>query len=615
MSRLPAYQDDYLGQVDARMTMGMIADEPTVKGRTIRFPLDVQQISTDSSVARAQGRVMVSIERRQGDPLHLRYGDRIAFAGLLREIPPAYNPGQFDYKRYSAHKNIYYQVYLGQDDFVLLGRGHGNPVIAQSLHLREKLQHKFKAVIAYPETLAIAAALVFGYRAQMNDDTVSTFAETGTIHVLSVSGMHVGIVFYILNIVFGFLDKLRYGRPIRFVSVLLCIWCYVLLTGMAPSILRSGLMISFVLFAGWGNRTYGNLNSLLASACFILFFDPLLIFDVGFQLSYAAVFGLFTVHPLLSGVINVKNRLLRAVWLSISVSISAQLFTTPLVLYYFHQFPTYFLLGNLLIAIPSTLLMYAGLLLMISPLRILDIFLGKCIFYISSWMIDGLQHIQRLPKALFSGLQFSGIEVLLATGVLLMLLLFCKIRSKWALYMAALMLLPLLLFSARGQLVRSSFRGIKVYNVYRDVAIAVIDGPRVYVYSNLDSLDHPRLAMAIQPDLMGYAERENIAFCRLPLRARRDIYIETTMGRIAIIDRNLSTEMLPEPAQWVIMRGVRAWDKVSFAPINRNTYFIFDGSNAASAVAAYETAMDSLGIAHYTLKDNFAYVWAKPIEK
>src|SRR5690606_7700288 len=193
----------------------------------------------------------------------------------------------------------------------------------------------------------IVAALILGYRAHFPVETLTAFVNTGTVHVLSVSGLHVGLVFLLLNFTLGFLDRFRYGKSLRFLLILTAIWAYVLLTGMAPSILRAGVMISFLLVAGCSGRANLNLNSLFASACCLLFLDSFIIFDMSFQLSYVAVLGLITLYPMLNSLVEINNRWLRGIRHALLVSLSAELFTTPLALYYYLQFPNYFLLGNL----------------------------------------------------------------------------------------------------------------------------------------------------------------------------------------------------------------------------------------------------------------------------
>ncbi|TDS16009.1 ComEC/Rec2 family competence protein [Sphingobacterium paludis] len=607
---LATHQRSSFDQDQLETCIGVIVDEPSVRAKVIRFPVVLQQGQLGDRRFPLSAKVMLSVAR--GDEVQeFRYGDKIAFKNTLQPIPPPYNPQQFDYKRYCANKNIHYQAYVRIDDYKAIGHERGDLLVGLALDLRHKLKEKFSKVVYDQEALQVCAALIFGHRSDFNNETLQVFSETGTIHVLSVSGMHVGIVFYLLNLICHFLDNIRYGKLCRFLFIMLAVWSYVILTGMAPSILRAGLMISFLLLANLGKRKYGSLNSLFASAFVLLLFDPLLLFDVGFQLSYMAVFGLFTLYPLLNGLIRPRYWLPRVTLQLIWVSVSAQLFTAPFAVYYFQQFPTYFLLGNLFIAIPSTLLMYLGILLSFSPWAFLNSFIGMGLVYVCKFMLEGLYIVQRLPLAVISGIQLGLLEMILLTLLLLFFVMSWRMRSKLILFLAMVFLL---LFSASSTYyshTHSTFRGVKVYNIKRDLAVAFIDKGRVSLISTLDTIDHPSLKTQVWPDLLMYAKMDQVRFTQINRQAGRNYTVSSALGNMLIVDGYLRSP-IPDSTTWILFRDMRKSDACILSSIRRGTFLILDGSNSENAISVLCEKADSAHVEYYVLKDNFAYVWAKP---
>ncbi len=607
--RLPVHQSAPLDGQATQLLIGIVVDEPVVREKTIRFPVDIIQGQFDKDRFAVSGSIMVSVARTEAEN-PFKYGDKVAMVNKIQRIPAAYNPHQFDYRRYCANRNIYHQAFLRQGECLILKTQQANWVVGNALKLRHKLKAKFAEVVLDEQSLSVCAALIFGHRSDFGSEVLQTFSETGTIHVLSVSGMHVSLVFLLLSVLLSGLKRYRYGRLFRCIFMLLAIWAYVILTGMAPSILRAGMMISFLLIADTAKRNYGNLNALFASAFFLLLFDPFLLFDVGFQLSYAAVFGLFTLYPLLRSLVRVQWLPFRLCLELIWVSIAAQLFTAPFALYYFHQFPTYFLLGNLLIAIPSTLLMYLGILLAISPFVTLNLFLGKCLTFLCLTMLKGLHLIQAMPISVIHHIHLHKVDLLLSVVLLFMLLWVCYGLKKSALFVFLSCAFVLSVSRALQRLQYQDFQGIKMYNVPREIAIAVIDAGRVALISTLDSLEHPRIKHALWPDLCIYADKSNISFHRIDASTGKISVIETAFGRIAFVHQFYEPLFLEEPS-WVLVRNVNIADTAAFRLINPRRTVIFDGTNDAATISSITQTDAFAHLQYYILKDNFAYVWEK----
>lgn len=198
---------------------------------------------------------------------------------------------------------------------------------------------------------------------------MEAYSKTGTMHVLSVSGMHVGIVFLVLSFLFKPLDKFHALSYFRIFLIVPAIWFYAMISGFSSPVCRAALMISLVVIGKVLHRNLNSYHIIAISAFFLLLYNPFFLFDVGFQLSYLAVFGLVYFHPKLYQLFHFHNKIFDYLWSYCALSIAAQLATFPLGLYYFHQFPLYFLLSNLLILLPVTLIMYLGILLLFIPFK------------------------------------------------------------------------------------------------------------------------------------------------------------------------------------------------------------------------------------------------------
>ncbi len=208
---------------------------------------------------------------------------------------------------------------------------------------------------------SIAAALLLGQQQDIRKDVKQDYQMAGAVHVLAVSGLHVGFVALFINFFTGRLPKTRRNRFIGLMATLLGLWCFAFITGLTPSVVRAATMFSFIA-GGINIRRITNIyNTLFVSAFLILLFKPSFLFDVGFQLSYTAVFSIVWLQPMFSKVWLPKYKILKYLWDLITVSVAAQIGTLPLLLYYFHQFPGLFIVTNILVIPLLTIVMFIGI--------------------------------------------------------------------------------------------------------------------------------------------------------------------------------------------------------------------------------------------------------------
>ncbi|MBD0260530.1 MAG: ComEC family competence protein, partial [Cytophagales bacterium] len=345
---------------------GTVTSEVQERPNRYKAELTVTQIKVGDKWRPATGKVLVYLDKTS---VPLRYGDQLLVRGAPRRVPPPANPGEFDYRAYLAIGQVYHQCFVKAGGYEVLGHGSPNPVFAASLRVRAWADGVFRQHVPNRQEYAIATGLVLGIRDVLDDELRNAYASAGAMHVLAVSGAHVVIVFWIITLLLGRLKRVRYGNLLFAAVSLALLWFYAFVTGLSASVLRAVVMFSFVVVADALGREKSTYNLIAASAFFLLGWNPHLLLDVGFQLSYVAILGIVYLQPKLYGRFEFDNYLLDKVWGMTTTCLAAQLAVSPFSLFYFHQFPLYFLLANLVVIPLSSGILYAGLaLLAVSPL-------------------------------------------------------------------------------------------------------------------------------------------------------------------------------------------------------------------------------------------------------
>jgi len=315
-------------------------------------------------------------------------------------------------------------------------------------------------------------------REKLGDEIKQSYRVSGAVHILAISGLHVGILYIVLFYSLSFLKRRPWGKIVFVLVIMTALWFFALLTGLSPSVLRASTMFSFVLIGQTLSRYSNVYNSLAISAFILLFINPLLIFNVGFQLSYCAVLGIVILQP------RLHNNLMRSrLWLVdkisglVAVSIAAQLATFPLSLYYFHQFPVYFWLTNIIVIPLATLILYFGFLFFIFSFQpLIAGFLGKLQAIFISGMNISVETIREFPLSIIDGINISETESLILYCIVIFTsLLF--IRKKGAFFLPVLGSILLLLSINLYQLNRVlRQKSAVLYNIKGVTAINFING-------------------------------------------------------------------------------------------------------------------------------------------
>jgi len=474
----------HFSKVPAQYLVSKINSEPVFKNGWLRFTVSVEEIvNSNNRRTPVTGTLLVTLKDIAPD---LAYGDILLIPAKYTPVNPPFNPAEFNYKRYLANQNIYYQEFLFSKQYSVIAKGKGNPLITYSLHKRRILVEKLKRNMRDTSAIAVASTLILGYKADLSDDVLQAYSKTGTIHVLSVSGAHVAVVYLLLTFALQFLNRFKYGKLLKAIIIIMFIWYYSMLTGFSPAVCRAAVMISVVVIGKTYSRYINLLNIMAASAMGLLLYNPLYIVDVGFQLSYLAVFGLIVLQPIVYSWLTFKNKWADKLWMACSVSIAAQVITFPLSAFYFHQFPVYFLLSNLFIVIPTEVIMYSGIFLLVLPhIPVISTALAWLLENSILIMNQFLTWIEHLPYASISKIWLTTAEYLLLYIIIISLFYFLYNKNK---RMVKLALVCILIFCASISIKKisaSRSKNIAWLSVNKHKAIVFKNGNAAIILTDL----------------------------------------------------------------------------------------------------------------------------------
>lgn len=324
-----------------------------------RYVANIIQLNEQKSY----GKLIINI-RKEKSVTAIEIGSHLKIKGSLYKNRAPNNPNQFDYRSYLENQQIYGQLYADANDIKI------DPIVEKSLfyyanRLRNKIIYNLEKNHFSKSELSVVVALILGQQQDISPEIVRDYQYAGAVHVLSVSGLHVGFILLFISFLLKPLPNTKRALFIKLLITIVSLWAFGILAGLAPSVVRSVTMFSFVAVGMHLKRTLNIYNTLAVSAFVILLFQPSFLFDIGFQLSYAALFFIVWLQPLLSGIWKPKHTITSYLWDIITVSFAAQIGTFPMSIYYFHQFPGLFFVTNLVILPGMSLILGLGVIVMV----------------------------------------------------------------------------------------------------------------------------------------------------------------------------------------------------------------------------------------------------------
>jgi competence protein ComEC len=392
-----------------------------------RYIAEVQYI--DSSYA--TGKLILS--RNTNDSLPLLQVDNELLSSLQpTSINPPLNSYQFNYKKYLARLGVYDELKLNSNTY-LKKEKTSKTILGIAAKTRNHIIAKLKKNGFEKNELGVIQALLLVQRNDISKETYDDYKNAGAVHILALSGLHIGILLLVIQFLLRPLNKLPNGKKMSLLLTVLLLWCFALLAGLSASIVRACTMFSFVAYALYLNRPSNSFNILALSMFFILLFiNPNLLFQVGFQMSYAAVLAIVWIYPLFQKFWYPKIKPVRYIWQLLSVSIAAQLGVLPISLFYFHQFPGLFFISNLLIVPALGCILGMGILVIILSLvnqlpEPVAWFYNQVIYY----MNGVVAWVAKQEAFIFKHISFDAIQLVLAFCVIITIILtLTKISSK-----------------------------------------------------------------------------------------------------------------------------------------------------------------------------------------
>ncbi len=469
-----------------------IIDAPDTTGRYCKVLSRVTRVRSDGKWQHTRGKVLLFLPKQQFQP----YGKFLLVCGSPQRIQPPRNPDEFDYMKYMHLKGISHQHFITPGSFFEIDQEISRLSIkGLSLEIRDHITRILNNAIKDRNTKAIMLALLTGQRDYIDKDSYTMFIETGIIHVLAISGLHVGIIYIFLVYLFKPISRNKWSRIFSYCLKILILIAFAFMTGLSSSVMRASLMFIIMIIGKMLNRNSHILNSVFSSFFLLLVIDPFKLFDVGFQLSYSAVLGIILFQPLIYKSVKLRFIISNWAWKLVSVSIAAQLGTLPFSIYYFKQFPTYFLLGNILAVPFVTIVTILGFaLILTSFFSNITSVIVIILQFLSSHFIKLISIIKSLPSGLIKPLQIDAFQALLMIILIIGIYFMFKTRIWKIILISIGCAIGIIAIDIKDKVISSMEKYLIIYNIPNISCMELVDGRRgLIILKELNEADSVKI--------------------------------------------------------------------------------------------------------------------------
>lgn len=583
--------------------------EPLVeKENSFKATVVVESVSKDQDFHKTKGKLLVYFEK-SSSAKELVYGDQVIFKKAPHEIKNSGNPGSFDFKQYAAFRQLYQQVYLKDAEWVLLPVKKAEGWKHFIFSTRQKVVSIFNIYLGKNNESALAKAILIGYKIDLDRDLVQAYSNAGVVHLIAISGLHVGIIYAVLIWIFGFILFVKRSGLTRILLVTGCLWLFAFLTGASPSVLRATVMFTFILAGNAFEKKSLIYNSMAGSALFLLCFDPYILWDVGFQLSYLAVLGIVIAQKQIASWIEFKNKWMQKAWELAAVSLAAQLFTFPLCFYYFHQLPLLFLFANM-VAIPLATFALWGciLLLVFSSIPAVAFLWGKMLFGIIWILNQSVLFFHSIPFGVWTGVYINEWQTLLLFMITAGILFAFLKRNKAAFFITVVcvFLFAVSVTISRWQTFQQ--RKMVVYNIPRTQAIEFISGRKVFFAGDSVVSQNPLLQqLHIRPSHIFHRIKKDFPATYCGTTGEK--FLSFSNKRCLIVDKNhrFSSAEKIDLDYIIVSKNPSVTITDLFKVFNCKTY-VFDASNSMRKIEQWKKECEELHLQSHSIPDQGALV-------
>lgn len=534
-----------------------IIDHPVPKAKSIKVLAIIEQ-TTDGQAIRQKAVLYFA-----KDSLHPpNYGDVVLIHSKISAIENSKNPYAFDYKKYMQRRGIFFSGYVPKYHWQQINRCQPNPIRDKAYQIQQYFSQIFADAGMSGDEYSIITAILLGNDETMEPELKASYASAGVSHILCVSGMHVGVIFMILNFLLQPLEYTKTLRLLKAIFLMLFIWLYACITGLSPSVTRAATMFSFVTIGGMLRRNTNIFHSLFASLFILLIINPLLIFEIGFQMSYAAVFGIVIFQQKIVELWEPKHKIVNYFWNLVTVSAAAQLATFPLSVYTFGQFPNYFLLANLSVITLSFLVVVSGVcLLAVSFIPVVSTWLAWLLTHEIRIMNFLIQSIEHLPGSVTENISISWVQMLLIyLCIMAFYLLFLKQKKRFYWIGISSFLSIILLFDI-DKYHTQNLESHTIYKLSKGVAVSFnYHGKAVIFSDSIRNKNHPDFTYCIK----NHERKERIESIVIP------------------IDSNYQNEFLLKEGDFVVFGG-----KTYHLARSKRRYYPSSNKNAVEEVLLF----------------------------
>ncbi|MBK7804694.1 MAG: ComEC/Rec2 family competence protein [Saprospiraceae bacterium] len=405
-------------------------------------------------------------------------GDYILASTHLRQVKSTNNPEAFDYAYYLKTKGILQQGYIKPGAHRIDTLNQENFFMKTARFCSNYASITFRKYINDPQILGIAEAILLGQNLLLSEDIYQNYSDTGAIHVLSVSGLHVAIFISVFIWMFSKSSREDFTwKILKITSLLAIVWFYVILTGMAPSVIRAGTMVSLYLIGTNLFKGTNSYNIIAIAAIVMLIFNPFYIFQASFQFSFISLLSILYFQPKIKAWWKPDTKAGNFVWDLINVSLAAQIMIFPVTIYYFHQFPSYFAISGI-IAVPLvTIIIYSGTLLIIfeAICSSINLLLAPLFTLLIKWLNVCIEWISELPYSKIENIWISDIGLLLMILSIIFLIIWLEVRRIGFFYSLLVCLILIVIENRIDYFNASEKHDVIVYDTYGGYLVDIIE--------------------------------------------------------------------------------------------------------------------------------------------
>lgn len=604
----PNWYGHYL--TDSSLLLVTINEPLTIKPHSVKATVVVTSVINGKEKHATAGNLLLYFAK-DSMPSDLHYGDVIVINKKLQPIKNSGNPGAFDYERYASFQLLYHQAFLKKSDWIATNRFSVNYFQHYLFRTRDHVLAVLKKYISNKNSeLGIAEALLIGYKEDLDKDLVQAYSNTGVVHIIAISGLHLGLIYAVLLWLFNRVPYFKRSRHAKALLLIAFLWIFALLTGASASVLRSAVMFTVIVTGKYYFKQCSVYNSLATSAFILLCYNPYFLWDVGFQLSYCAVIGIVALQQFIFRKWYIKNWPGRQIWSMISVTLAAQAGAFPLCIYYFHQFPNLFLFTNLVTVPLSTIILFGEILLIIvTAFETLATWLGIALSASVNLMNRVIIFFDQFSFSVWDNIYANIFTTWLLYGVLFCMMAWWMNKNKYMLRSGLICLLGFAGLHVSGFIELQQQKKVIIYNVSKHKAI--------------DFIEKDQFVFTGDSAMMQKGQQQNFYLkpARIALQASKSVKSLASLkqldGYYQFYDKKLlfiDSSTVLEPQETAFAIDVLLFSHNATVDIEtvlkavKPACIVFDASNSLWKIQKWKTAFEALNLRCHSVSEKGAFI-------